>query len=182
MTAGSPLDELVRHVEWADANRWKALLACETAAGDARMKWLLHHIHTVQYREGHAAAGAYLAQADRRELARVVTMPWTEQLETTWNRRVEQPTVEQTVVQVALHSAASWQTAAPWSTRSSSCSPAPTRPTGRRVASGRNTRAFVGSYDFHPAREDGSWRIDQFRFNLQYLDGNLELGREEPGG
>jgi SnoaL-like domain len=44
--------------------------------------------------------------------------------------------------------------------------------------SGRNTRTFVGSYDFHLARSDGRWRIDLFRFNLKYLDGNLQLDEE----
>lgn len=42
-------------------------------------------------------------------------------------------------------------------------------------ASGRNTRTFVGSYDFHLQRGDGRWRIDSFRFNLKYVDGNLDL-------
>ena len=45
-------------------------------------------------------------------------------------------------------------------------------------ASGRNTRVFVGSYDFHLRRENGRWRIDLFRFNLKYIDGNLELEKE----
>ncbi len=53
----------------------------------------------------------------------------------------------------------------------------------RRVASGRNLRTFVGSYDFHLARgPDGSWRIDLFRFNLKFLDGNLELHAEAAAG
>lgn len=45
-------------------------------------------------------------------------------------------------------------------------------------ASGRNTRVFVGSYDFHLRRENGRWLIDLFRFNLKYIDGNLELEKE----
>ncbi len=48
----------------------------------------------------------------------------------------------------------------------------------RKVASGRNTRTFVGSYDFHLVRDGGAWRIDLFRFNSKFLDGNLELDRE----
>ena len=40
---------------------------------------------------------------------------------------------------------------------------------------GRNMRVFVGSYDFGLRREGGRWRIERFRFNLKYLDGNLEL-------
>jgi hypothetical protein len=45
----------------------------------------------------------------------------------------------------------------------------------RPTRSGRNTRIFVGSYDFHLNRTRGQWRIDSFRFNLKYRDGNLEL-------
>jgi hypothetical protein len=48
----------------------------------------------------------------------------------------------------------------------------------RRTRSGRNTRVFVGSYDFHLVRAGGAWRIDLFRFNSKFVDGNLELERE----
>lgn len=40
---------------------------------------------------------------------------------------------------------------------------------------GRNTRVFVGSYDVGLRWVDGRWRIDQFRFNLKYVEGNPEL-------
>ncbi len=42
---------------------------------------------------------------------------------------------------------------------------------------GRNTRTFVGSYDFHLARGEDGWRIDRFRFNLKFIDGNPDLER-----
>lgn len=45
----------------------------------------------------------------------------------------------------------------------------------RKTQSGRNTRTFVGTYDFHLRRNKDRWRVDLFRFNLKYLDGNLEL-------
>jgi SnoaL-like domain len=45
----------------------------------------------------------------------------------------------------------------------------------RKTRSGRNTRVFVGSYDFHLRQASGQWRIDSFRFNLKYLDGNASL-------
>ncbi|HEV7365637.1 MAG TPA: nuclear transport factor 2 family protein [Gemmatimonadales bacterium] len=47
-----------------------------------------------------------------------------------------------------------------------------------KTRSGRNTRVFVGSYDFHLAQIGGRWRIDSFRFNLKYVDGNAELERD----
>ena len=39
----------------------------------------------------------------------------------------------------------------------------------------RNTRVFVGSYDYHLAKISGKWKIDLFRFNLQFIDGNKDL-------
>ena len=48
----------------------------------------------------------------------------------------------------------------------------------RPTPSGRNTRTFVGSYDFHLLRSGDRWRIDVFRLNLKYVDGNLELEKE----
>jgi len=46
----------------------------------------------------------------------------------------------------------------------------------RRTASGRNTRTFVGSYDFTVVNPAGdAWRISAFRFNLKFIDGNPGL-------
>lgn len=50
----------------------------------------------------------------------------------------------------------------------------------RRVRSGRDTRLFVGSYDYRLSRAGESWRITHFRFDLKFIDGNLELDREDP--
>ena len=41
--------------------------------------------------------------------------------------------------------------------------------------SGRNTRTFVGTYDFELKRQDDGWVIDLLRFNLKFVDGNLNL-------
>jgi hypothetical protein len=49
----------------------------------------------------------------------------------------------------------------------------------RRSRSGRDTRTFVGSYDIGLLLRSGGWKIDRFRFNLKFLDGNLDL---EKGG
>jgi hypothetical protein len=42
-------------------------------------------------------------------------------------------------------------------------------------ASGRNTRTFVGSYDFQLEKDEGTWRIRSFKYNLKLMDGNLTL-------
>ena len=41
--------------------------------------------------------------------------------------------------------------------------------------SDRNTRVFVGSYDFRLRKDGARWRIARFRFDAKYVDGNLEL-------
>jgi hypothetical protein len=48
----------------------------------------------------------------------------------------------------------------------------------RRTRSGRNTRVFVGSYDFHLRNIGAAWQIDLFRFNLKFVDANLELEKD----
>jgi hypothetical protein len=42
----------------------------------------------------------------------------------------------------------------------------------------RNTRTFVGSYDFYLTKSDDVWRIDKFKFNLKFIDGNPNLEGE----
>ena len=39
----------------------------------------------------------------------------------------------------------------------------------------RNTRTFIGSYDFKLARVDNDWKITHFTFNLKFMDGNVDL-------
>ena len=49
----------------------------------------------------------------------------------------------------------------------------------RRTTSGRNTRTFVGSYDFRLVNDaDDGWRISAFKFNLKFLDGNAQLEQD----
>ncbi len=37
------------------------------------------------------------------------------------------------------------------------------------------TREFVGSYKLHLVKTDDLWKIDSFKYNLKYANGNLEL-------
>lgn len=50
----------------------------------------------------------------------------------------------------------------------------------RPVRSGRNTRTFVGTYEIHLRRSGDDWRIDAFRFDLGFLEGNADLHSEDP--
>ena len=40
---------------------------------------------------------------------------------------------------------------------------------------GQNSRMFVGSYNFHLKKIKDDWKIDHFKYNLKYIEGNLEL-------
>jgi hypothetical protein len=39
----------------------------------------------------------------------------------------------------------------------------------------QNTRVFVGSYNFHLVKGDAGWKIDKFKFNLKFIEGNKNL-------
>lgn len=43
--------------------------------------------------------------------------------------------------------------------------------------SNANTRTFVGSYDFGLVKNTGIWVIENFKFNLKFIEGNPELGK-----
>lgn len=38
-----------------------------------------------------------------------------------------------------------------------------------------NTRTFVGSRDFGLVQEGAVWRIDRFKFNVKFIEGNPNL-------
>jgi hypothetical protein len=38
-----------------------------------------------------------------------------------------------------------------------------------------NIREFVGSYDFKLIKTENGWRINFFKYNLKYADGNVEF-------
>jgi hypothetical protein len=41
----------------------------------------------------------------------------------------------------------------------------------------RNTRTFVGSYNLHLNKIHNEWKIDRFKFNLKFIDGNIDLDK-----
>ena len=45
----------------------------------------------------------------------------------------------------------------------------------KKTASGNNSRTFVGNYNFHLVKREMDWKIDSFKFNLKYIDGNINL-------
>ena len=53
--------ELARHMTWADASVWNAVLATREAASDSKIADTLHHIHLVQ----HIFLQAWMARCSR---------------------------------------------------------------------------------------------------------------------
>jgi uncharacterized damage-inducible protein DinB len=128
------LRQLIRHMEWADAEVWRAVSAYAPAADDTRLKNLLTHLHLVQrlflilwtkqpfdptrpqpefatLTDLRAWAQTYYPEADRflealeeSSLKDEVLMPWAKSLETQLGRTVSMPTVGETIQQVASHS------------------------------------------------------------------------------
>jgi SnoaL-like protein len=47
----------------------------------------------------------------------------------------------------------------------------------RNTRSGNNVRRFVGSYDFRLELLPRGWVISAFRFNVKFVDGNLDLDK-----
>lgn len=133
MLTSMDLIGLARHMEWADAIVWEAVVRSEAGRSDKRILTWLYHIHTVQHafvsiwrgeqpqfrdpaelsdprsftawaREGHSELQAFLAGATAETLAREIQIPWAAEIEQTRDRQLKSPTLEQTALQVALHS------------------------------------------------------------------------------
>jgi hypothetical protein len=45
----------------------------------------------------------------------------------------------------------------------------------KKSAAQGKTREFVGSYNLHAVLTDIGWRLDAFRYNVKFVDGNAEL-------
>ena len=125
--------ELLAHLEWADAAVWRAVLASGAAAADGRTKELLVHSHQtlgayLQLWQGrrlelpeadafadvvaaapwarrcHADVAAYAAALDDAALLRPITFPWADQLVKHFGE-ARPATLGQSILQLALHSA-----------------------------------------------------------------------------
>ena len=127
------LREALRHMEWADASVWRAVLAHPPAASDARLRELLVHLHGVQraflhmWNEQtvlppaadsftdiaavHAWARSYYPELANwldaltdTDLARIIDMPWLADYEAHLGRRLDRPTLAETMFQITSHS------------------------------------------------------------------------------
>ena len=127
------LSEVTRHMAWADASVWNAVLAAPRAAADAKLVDTLHHIHLVQHifqqawtgapfevrqrsefaspgellpwgREAHRGIGEYMAALTSEAADRTFRMPWASQYEELSKRPAGAHTLGESVLQVVLHS------------------------------------------------------------------------------
>lgn len=126
------LNDLYRHMEWADAAVWSAVLASPPASADSKLQAYLYHLHVVQQvflglwrgelreaplptfseaeplmRWGHsfyAEAYAYLVKLKDEDLAQPLRVPWSATVAERLGRAPEVTTVGETGLQVVLHS------------------------------------------------------------------------------
>lgn len=130
----SGLRQLIRHMEWADAEVWRAVLAHEAAGDDTRLRELLMHLHLVQRlflivwqkqpfdpsrgqpqfatavdlrnwaQTYYADANRFLDTVDEVTLKTDVSMPWVKSFEAQLGRTFSTPTLGETIFQVTSHS------------------------------------------------------------------------------
>lgn len=124
--------ELARHMEWADALVWGAVLAAPEAAGDTKLPGKLYHIHLVQRaflsvwqaralapppaeppelpatlddaRGYYPELTAFLSALDEGVLSRPVTLPWAGGFARRFGREPANLSLAETILQVAMHS------------------------------------------------------------------------------
>ncbi|MBV9928903.1 MAG: DinB family protein [Acidobacteria bacterium] len=128
----STIKDLYRHMEWADAAVWAAVLASEGGRSDARLRELLYHLHVVQRaflrawrgepretpypsfedaaplaawgRTYYGEAFAHLGAADDAKVSEPMPVSWAAMVEQILGRAPEVTNVGETMLQVALHS------------------------------------------------------------------------------
>lgn len=126
------ISDLYRHMEWADATMWAAVLTAQNGLSDARLRDYLYHLHLVQHaflrawrgepldtpyptfdnaqalmswaHGYHAEAQAYVAGFSEQELDHPMSVAWASMVERYIGRPPAVTTVGETALQVALHS------------------------------------------------------------------------------
>ena len=132
MAVSQALNDLLRHLEWTDAEIWKTVLEQADLPLDSKLEGWLHHVHTVQHaflhiwrgepvelpaaaefpeppslarwgREAHSQIRAALADAEEAELQRELDIPWAAHVEERFGSPIRPVTLEQSVLQITLH-------------------------------------------------------------------------------
>lgn len=132
MMNDSTITGLYRHMEWADAAVWAAVLASDSGQDDLKLHAYFHHLHVTQYaflriwqggaidmsfptfddarslmRWGqayYAQAFAFLADMTEAKCAETIVMPWAEMITQRIGRTPAPVTLNDTLLQVDSHS------------------------------------------------------------------------------
>lgn len=127
------IEEQFRHMQWADALVWQVVGSSDAALADETMRVRLHHIHAVQRafltvwrnqqldfeagsnlrgadlaawgRDYHREARQYLSELSESDLDRPVALPWVSFIADRIGKEPQTPTLGETLLQVAAHSA-----------------------------------------------------------------------------
>ena len=128
---GREFRDLLTHMEWADAETWRAVKDLPSAQADERLKWLFHHSHLVQTiylqawrgdpfaltdlktyadlaaihawsRPFHAQAAEFANALDESRFAEPVDFPWSQMIVEKFGT-VLPATLAESAFQVFLH-------------------------------------------------------------------------------
>ena len=128
---GREFRDLLTHMEWADAQTWRAVRDLAPAQTDERLKWLLHHLHLVQSiyiqawrgdpfeltelkaypdltaieawaRTAYPRAAAYATAVDDSRFAQTLTVPWSQMIIEKFGKELA-VTLGESAWQVFLH-------------------------------------------------------------------------------
>lgn len=128
----SDLRDLYRHMEWADASVWRAVLASAEACADQKLKEYFYHLHLVQLAFLRAWRGeprdtpyptfddvqelmlwgrSYFGEVSEHfealsdaQLAQPAQLPWTDIVERELGRKPETLSFAEMMLQVPMHS------------------------------------------------------------------------------
>jgi len=128
----STIKDLYRHMEWADALVWRAVVESEVSRTDQKLRELFHHLHLVQrvwlrawrgeprdttdptfddakslMSWGHsyyAEVSSHFEALTDEQIAGIMQLPWAEIVERELGRKPERISIAETMLQVALHS------------------------------------------------------------------------------
>src|SRR5690349_2818469 len=125
--------QIVTHMEWADAETWRAVRNLAAAQTDERLRWLFHHSHLVQSiylqawrsdpfaltelksypdlaaieawaRPYYPRAAAFANSVDESRFAQPVAFPWSEMIVEKFGKALP-ATLSESVFQVMTHTA-----------------------------------------------------------------------------
>lgn len=127
------LKDLYKHMHWADAKVWAAVLAIPDITNNEQLKNLLYHLHITQYAFYHIwsnlsrdfpkksdfetindialwaskypqLAQTFLAGLNDGDLDNIIHIPWAERLEKVLGKKPEPSNLAETMIQVSAHS------------------------------------------------------------------------------